>query len=393
MPAAGHRRRARGAHPAAQEEPSAAAVAAAAAATTAAASVTAAAADSATGADSATTTVAAVDLDETGWLLDPDTAEPVPHPALPDHFAERLAPPPHATDLFVYVHGWQTTPESAVRAAGRLSGLMRERLAERPGLYPAVGETGFEPWMLVVRWPSASRPGPSGYRLVRERAHAMGSRDGTGYAAHVIGRLLGYLDTERGDPLSAPVLANRDGQYLHLIGHSFGCRLLCEAVVWAADASLGHTLGWDEATRDRTRPFTVDSMLLFQMAAPRDAFGSMFSSLTPSPDRPAAPLRGPVVATHSRYDRATGFWHRRAEGKNGVGHSGIDPASAPVAETRLLPPEQRYRQRALDHPYVNVDATDVFSRGGSLNPAGAHSTHICPESAHLLLSLADFSRP
>ena len=342
--------------------------------------------------------VTAVDLDETGWLRDPAGGGSVPYHALHDHFGERLAPPSWATDLFVYVHGWQTGPESAVRAAARLRILMCERLAARARFYPALAVSGFEPWMLVVRWPSASRPGPIGYRRVRNRAHAMGSRDGKGHAAHVIGRLLGYLDTERPDPLEPALLSNREGQYLHLVGHSFGCRLLCEAVAWAADASLGGpTLGWNEATRDWLRPFTVDSMLLFQMAAPRDAFGSMFSGLAPAPDRKAAPLRGPVVATYSRHDRANGLWHLGAEGKLGVGHSGIDPASVPVstavAGTRLLSGDERYLVRDLDHPFVNVDATKGFSRGGRLNPAGAHSVHICLESAHLLLSLADFSRP
>ena len=129
------------------------------------------------------------------------------------------------------------------------------------------------------------------------------------------------------------------------------------------------------------------------IAAPRDAFGSLFSGLAPAPDRSPAPLRGPVVATYSRHDRATGFWHLGAEGKLGVGHSGIDPASVPVVETRLLSGDECYSEHELDYPFVNVDATNGFSRGGRLNPAGAHSLHICPESAHLLLSLADFSRP
>jgi hypothetical protein len=337
--------------------------------------------------------VSAVDLDRTGWLIDPTTGGPVPRAALRDYFAERLAPPPWATDLFVYVHGWQTSPDSAVGAASLLRTQMRQRIAENPGLYPALAATGFEPWMLAVRWPSASTPGPIGYRRIRERAHAMGSHSARGHAAYVIGRLLGYLDAARPDPRAAPVLANREGQYLQLVGHSFGCRLLCEAVMWTAEASLDQVLGWNNATRDRARPFTVDSMLLFQMAAPRDAFASMFSGLTPAPGRPAAPLRGPVVATFSRHDRATGLWHLGAEGKLGVGHSGIDPRSVTVLTSRLLPVGERYARQDLDHPFVNVDATHAFAPGGRLNPAGAHSAHICPASAHLLLSLADFSRP
>ncbi|NUS10442.1 MAG: hypothetical protein HOY69_03370 [Streptomyces sp.] len=345
-----------------------------------------------TRAEAAPSEVATVDLDTTGWLVDPDTARPVPEQRLRQWFAERLAPPPWATDIVVYVHGWMTPPAAAVRAAGRLLHLARERAAAAPHRYPQLAATGFRPWTVAVRWPSSSRVGPRGYRRIRDRAHAMGAKDGTGHAAHVIGRLLGYLDVERPDPWAAPVLANRDGQYLHLVGHSFGCRFLCEAVQWAADASLGDTLGWQSAGPLPTRPFTADSMLLFQMAAPRDAFSSLFPALLPGAAGEGAPLRGPVVATYSRWDRATGFWHLRAERQAGIGHSGIGPAPAPASGIRLLPVDAAYPHVSLDQRFVSVDASDVYRGGRRLNPAGAHSDHLRPESAHLLLTLADHSR-
>ncbi|MEV0181876.1 hypothetical protein AB0I54_21665 [Streptomyces sp. NPDC050625] len=37
--------------------------------------------------------VETVDLDETGWLLDAGSGEPVPEHRLREYFAERLAPP------------------------------------------------------------------------------------------------------------------------------------------------------------------------------------------------------------------------------------------------------------------------------------------------------------
>lgn len=49
-----------------------------------------------------------------------------------------------------------------------------------------------------------------------------------------------------------------------------------------------------------------------------------------------------------------------------------------------------YPLAALDHRFVSVDASGVFVRGHG--PAGAHSDHLRPESAHLLLSLADHAR-
>ncbi|WJV46518.1 hypothetical protein [Streptomyces flavofungini] len=330
--------------------------------------------------------VAIVDLDATGWPLRPtrEGPRPVPPPGLDAYLAQRLTPPSWATDIVVYVHGWQTSRTSALGALRTLMGLVERQRDERPELYPRLrratpAHRDFAPWSVLVRWPSRSLPSLGGYRRIRDRAHAMGTE---GHAARVIAQLLGYLDAHRDDPRAAPVLAARGGQYLHLVGHSFGCRLLCEAVQWAA-APPGGTLGWSTPAPPG-RPFTVDSMLLLQMAAARDAFAATFTALA------GAPLRGPVVATYSQADRATGFWHLRAEKRTGIGHAGIGTAPAPVSGIRMRPTTETYPRTALDHRFVSVDASEVFTHGRG--PAGAHSDHLRPESAHLLLSLADHSR-
>ncbi|MFD0417177.1 hypothetical protein [Streptomyces sp. NPDC127108] len=355
------------------------------------------------------TAVTVVDLDETGWPLRPtrEGPRPVPPPGLDTYLAQRLTPPPWATDIVVYVHGWQTSQASALGALRTLMGLVERQRGERAELYPRLqgdasgrlrgnasgrlredisarredtpAHRGFAPWPVLVRWPSRSLPSLGGYRRIRDRAHAMGTE---GHAARVIAQLLGYLDAHRGDPRAAPVLAARGGQYLHLVGHSFGCRLLCEAVQWAA-APPGGTLGWSTPAPPG-RPFTVDSMLLLQMAAARDAFAATFTALG------GAPLRGPVVATYSQHDRATGFWHLRAEKRAGIGYAGIGTAPAPVSCIRMRPTAEPYPHTTLDHRFVSVDASEVFVHGRG--PAGAHSDHLRPESAHLLLSLADHSR-
>ncbi|MEU6051326.1 hypothetical protein AB0M94_17630 [Streptomyces xanthochromogenes] len=315
-----------------------------------------------------------VDLDESGRVL--DGGHPVPVHRLDDHFAEALRPPPGTTDIVLYVHGWQTGPEAAERAAGRLLALVAEQYRRHPDLYPALAP--WAPWPVLVRWPSRSGPLRGGYRRIRDRAHALSGADG--HAGRVIGSLLGYLDAGRGDPRS-PVLAGRDGQYLHLVGHSFGCRVLCEAVQWAAQEP--GTLGWSRPGPTHL-PFTVDSMLLLQMAAPRDAFAETFTALA------EAPLRGPLVATYTQRDWATGFWHRVAERRAGIGSQGIGTAPQPVSAIRMLAPDTPYPPSALDHWFVSVDAGAVFVNGRG--PAGAHSDHLRPESAHLLLSLAGHSR-
>ncbi|MFJ9249914.1 hypothetical protein [Streptomyces sp. NPDC101776] len=96
-----------------------------------------------------------------------------------------------------------------------------------------------------MRWPSSSRSKlKGGYERIRDRAHAM-SAEGKGHAPYVVGHLLGYLDGERGDPTAPAVLAGRSGQYLRLMGHSFGGRFLCEAVQRAAEPPP--VLGWSTA--------------------------------------------------------------------------------------------------------------------------------------------------
>ncbi|MER5754914.1 hypothetical protein [Streptomyces sp. NPDC002088] len=322
--------------------------------------------------------MATVTLDGDGRLLE-DTAtgpRPVPADRLLDHFAEELTPPDWATDLVVYAHGWRTDAESARAMADGLLTLAAVQYEQHREVYPELPE--WQPWTVVVCWPSLTRRTPGAYRRVRDSAHILSTR---GHAARVVGRLLGYLDSRRGDPAAPPVLANRDGQYLHLVGHSFGCRVLCEAVQWAADEPV--TLGWS-TPRPPDRPFTVDSMLLFQMAAPRDAFTGLFTALA------EAPLHGPVVATYSRHDLATGIWHWGAEQRVGVGRAGIGATPSPVSGIRMRGVADPYPHTDLDHRFVSVDAGDVFvdRRGWS----GAHSDHVRPESAHLLLSLADHSR-
>ncbi|MEU4731766.1 hypothetical protein [Streptomyces sp. NPDC023588] len=333
-----------------------------------------------------------VHLDEKGRLIPAGASAPVRPDRLAEYLAREVRIPERASDVYVYVHGWQTPAHTAARSATRLLRQAQELTAARPDLYPGLA-AGYRPWCVVVCWPSSSLPGPAGYRRIRERAHAM-SKPGTGQAGHVLGHLLGYLDAHRTDPTDAAVLRNRNGQYLHLLGHSFGGRFLCEAVQGAADTPSGpRVLGWRNPA-DPRRPFTVDSALVFQMAAPRNSFDTMFPALFPTDERPAAPLQGPLVLTHSRWDRATGFWHLRAEGAPGIGHSGVGTAPVPQYSTRMLTVDEPYTRRLLDHRIVNVDADWRFrgSRVSRLSPAGSHSDFHHPESAHLLASLASLSR-
>jgi hypothetical protein len=98
------------------------------------------------------------------------------------------------------------------------------------------------------------------------------------------------------------------------------------------------------------------------------------------------------VLTNSSSDHATGLWHRLAEGTRGIGRVGAREPAEHIAATRLREPADTYGHAELDHRIVNVDAGWRYRRGRYWNPAGAHSDIWYPESAHLLLSLANLAR-
>jgi hypothetical protein len=314
-----------------------------------------------------------VDLDENGDLVDPGDG-PLPAAAAPGFLRAWLDVPRDATDIVVFVHGWRTSRQAALQRANRFFALVEA--VHRRNRYG-----GLERWSgyyVLVRWPSTSNPFPSGYRRIRDRAHAMTT---DGHAAAVLAQLLGYLNAHRTLPGGPPTLRNSAGQYLHCVGHSFGGRFLTEAVAAAAD-QRPPTLGWNRS--NPRYPYAVDTLLVFQMAALPDALSGRLLG--------DAPINGPVVLTSSRADRATGLWHRLAEGTPGIGHIGATVPAGDIGHARLRRETEAYRHDELDHRIVNVDASWRYRRGRWWRPAGAHSDIWYPESAHLLLSLADLAR-
>jgi esterase/lipase superfamily enzyme len=322
---------------------------------------------------------AVVDLDERGDLLDPDTGAAVPAAAAGDFLARHLHVPQDATDIVVFVHGWRNTRAQALARATRFFSLVEAAYAADPRRYPTLG--AWRGHYVAVRWPSTSDPFLTGYRRVRERAHAMTT---TGHAGQVLGQLLGYLNSRRRTPGRPPTLRGAGGQYLHCVGHSFGGRFLTEAVQ-AAAGERPAVLGWNRA--DPRYPYTVDTLLVFQMAAPPAIFADRFARILHD-----APINGPVALTSSRADRATGLWHRLAEGAPGIGFAGATAPAEHIAAAPLLRSHEPYSRAHFGERIVNVDATWRFRRGRWWHPSGAHSDFQHPESAHLLLSLAGFAR-
>jgi hypothetical protein len=133
--------------------------------------------------------------------------------------------------------------------------------------------------------------------------------------------------------------------------------------------------------------FTVDSLLVFQMAAPRLRFGPRLRQLI---DR--APLRGPVVLTYSTRDRANCTWHRLGEGgEPGIGCSGAGEPKGSLTTIRLGGLDHVYTADDFSTRIVNVNANAAYTNPG-FRVEGAHSDFWYEESIHLILGLVNFLR-
>ncbi|MFF1770544.1 hypothetical protein [Streptomyces sp. NPDC058249] len=77
-------------------------------------------------------------------------------------------------------------------------------------------------------------------------------------------------------------------------------------------------------------------------------------------------------------------------GARRTGGRGVRHRARPGPGITLRGVEEPYPPDALEHRFRSVDASEVSTRGNG--PAGARSDHPRPESAHLLLPLADRSR-
>lgn len=314
-----------------------------------------------------------VQLDRRGNLTD-RPGHAVADPDVFDFLTRRLAVDRDITDIFLFVHGWMVPTQRAYAAGKRLLALLEQTYIDDPQRYPAL--SGFSPLLVGVQWPSL---GP--YNKIRDRAHLMSTG---GRAADIIAAILGTLDhlRERPPETGRRRLRTRSGQYLHCVGHSFGCRFIGEGIIQAGWPRRARRLGWPWSSAHR---FNVDSFVALQMAAPpkvlRKDFAPIFNG--------SAPIRGPVALTHSRYDWANRVWHSLAERSPAVGAIG-SPWPANASSVRLRPLSQAYTYGDFRTRLTNVDAGWLYNARNI--PVGAHSDFWYPETAHLVLSLADLSR-
>ena len=321
-----------------------------------------------------------LDLDESGRFVSHITNRTVPDAEVTKYLQARLRIPHDATDIFVWVHGWNNSRERAQNSAAQLFAAVDAQYAATPQQYRRL--KGFKPMYVAVRWPSESNPTARGYRKIRERAHAMTT---SGYAEFALAQLLGYLDARREPPPTVPgMLRTSGGQYLHCVGHSFGGRFLGEAIAVAPTPQRRLLALLPE---NKFHRFTVDTFLVFQMAARRDVFAQRFGPMLNQ-----GPLQGPVCLTFSKYDRACSLWHALAErGRLAIGARGAAQPRERIITTRLHSVHEPYARGELVSRIVNIDAGWLYT-GNRHRFEGAHSDFWYPASIHLLLTLANYAR-
>ena len=175
---------------------------------------------------------------------------------------------------------------------------------------------------------------------------------------------------------------------IHLIGHSFGARLISFALAGLPDAYVGAET-------------PVKSALLLQGAFSRYAFaaplpfdGTRNGALAGQ----AAHVDGPIAVTHTLFDLAVGDAYPAASivGRDdasalgdemlvqwwAMGHKGASAGS--VVPLTLGPVGSAYAFQAGQ--FANLDSNSIIKTGGP--PSGAHSDIIHPEIAWATLSAA-----
>ncbi|HET7458087.1 MAG TPA: hypothetical protein VFJ74_10555 [Gemmatimonadaceae bacterium] len=177
----------------------------------------------------------------------------------------------------------------------------------------------------------------------------------------------------------------------HVAGHSFGCIVVSAMLRGAGGATGG-------------RP-PVHSAALLQGALSLWSFASRIEMAGGDPGyfRPLVDqrrVRGPIVTTQSRFDKAVGFWYPKAAGVAGqvayalgvgelpkfgaVGTFGVQGDGTNAAGLDMLPAHESYG--FTGGRIYNLNADQYIRNGGGVS--GAHSDIAHPEVAHAVWEAA-----
>jgi hypothetical protein len=315
-------------------------------------------------------------------------ADPVE--ALVDDYAARIADTPAARDALrrIAQSGMENVePDSLspdVVAAYRQLNLEADLGIGGAGAGPGGDRLGFDPEGV--------------YQALREDAPSFGLL-GLGGIFDVLRTLSFWRMKDRarwfGENVGATLLARmmqaapRNLRF-HLMGHSFGCIVM--------SATLAGPRGRGQVARP------VDSLALIQGAL------SIWSYCDDIPAAPGQPgyfykvlagrrVRGPVLATQSVFDNATGKWYPLGAGVarqvafaapgelpkfGALGSHGIRGPGTSATDISILPTTGDYRFE-LGKVY-NLECSEVIKNGSSSH--GAHSDIYHPELAHAVWQAA-----
>jgi hypothetical protein len=186
-------------------------------------------------------------------------------------------------------------------------------------------------------------------------------------------------------PLLETLAARMPGIRVHLLGHSFGARLVSFALAGLTSAAAS----------------PVASLVLVQGAFSHWAFAHKQDSPFGAPGalhQFADRVHGPLVATFTPHDWAVGRWYPQASKLarqdtsstgvarwGGMGSDGFQ-AVAPVDEVILLDPGESYSFKPAR--FYRINGSAVINNTGQSAFAGAHSDIRRPEIAWLAVSAA-----
>jgi hypothetical protein len=283
-------------------------------------------------------------------------------------------PPFRFTDVFIYSHGWWNTATRAVSEYNvfsiGFSKALQVLIAANPADVPKI-TAGFSALAMGLHWPTmlsedqnsvANFLEATSFFTMEHRADDVGEHGG-----YSLLRLL--IEARQGQP---PLR-------FHLIGHSFGCRVLCSAL---------QTLAADAQTLSKAQAIHAEfNLALLQAAMDADSFvnGNLYGDvLTSIPN-----LR--LLVTTSHNDTALGTWYPAAQ-KLASLFRGPVPAMGFVgpSEPLALPVSDRFSLQTAPAPLqagrfavVNLtplhDAHSLAWNQSSQGWGGQHSDINLPE--------------
>ena len=308
-----------------------------------------------------------VPVNENGIIFDPN---------IDVELRTAAAAPFSFSDVFLYSHGWWTTASSAVSEYNVFSigfaRTLQTLVGSSPADCPKFG-SAFSPLALAVHWPSMISDDQSSvanfleatsFFTMEHRADSVGL-----HAGYSLLRLL--IEARQG---LAPLRFN-------LIGHSFGCRVLCSAL---------EALTQDVGTLAKAQS-CVFNVVLLQAATDTDslATGRLYGGVLSSIPN----LR--LLVTTSRNDKALGTWYPAAQK---LAHLFSDPVEAmgsrgptgalviPVDQTSPVQPTSvpSFAGRLGVADLTPVHDAHATAPGASSNWGGQHSDINLPQVYELI---------